>query len=102
MPNLRGPGESRRRLYATVVQSVLYYGAPIWAERAVGDAFITKIVRRALRALAIRVVCGYATVSYEVSTLLATVMQFEIGARRMADAYRRFREVRDSGVVRLG
>ncbi|XP_018373067.1 PREDICTED: uncharacterized protein LOC108767600 [Trachymyrmex cornetzi] len=31
MPNLRGPGEKRRSLYAGVVISVIMYGTPIWA-----------------------------------------------------------------------
>lgn len=30
MPNLHGPGERKRRLYATVVLSVIMYGAPVW------------------------------------------------------------------------
>lgn len=29
-PNLRGPGEKRRRLYANIVLSVALYAAPIW------------------------------------------------------------------------
>lgn len=33
MPNLRGPTEAKRRLYAAeVVLSVVLYGAPIWSE----------------------------------------------------------------------
>ena len=32
MPNLREPQVKVRRLYATVVYSVVLYGAPIWAE----------------------------------------------------------------------
>lgn len=32
MPNLRGPYEKRRRLYASVVMSVILYGAPIWGD----------------------------------------------------------------------
>lgn len=35
MPNLRGPDERRRRLYANVVYSVILYGAPIWGDTAV-------------------------------------------------------------------
>lgn len=31
MPNLRGPGENKRQLFAKVVQSVLFYGAPVWS-----------------------------------------------------------------------
>ncbi|XP_029675608.1 uncharacterized protein LOC115243072 [Formica exsecta] len=30
MPNLRGPDERRRRLYANVLLSVMLYGAPVW------------------------------------------------------------------------
>jgi len=32
MPNIGGPGGRRRRLYASVVQSVVMYGAPVWAD----------------------------------------------------------------------
>jgi len=32
MPNLRGPGERRRRLFATVVMSVVMYAPPIWSD----------------------------------------------------------------------
>lgn len=32
MPNLRGSGERKRRLYANVVSSIALYGAPIWAQ----------------------------------------------------------------------
>lgn len=31
MPNLRGPGEQKRRLYASVVTSVMMYTAPVWS-----------------------------------------------------------------------
>lgn len=30
IPNLRGPGEGRRRLYANIIFSVALYAAPIW------------------------------------------------------------------------
>lgn len=33
MPNLRGPDESKRRLYANVVTSIVMYGSPIGAEK---------------------------------------------------------------------
>jgi len=32
MPNLRGPEERKRRLYAGIVHSVVLYAAPIWAD----------------------------------------------------------------------
>lgn len=33
MPNMRGPDEAKRSLYAHAVQSVLLYAAPVWVER---------------------------------------------------------------------
>lgn len=45
MPNWRGPGENKRQLFAKVVQSVLFYGAPVWS-----DAFMaSKRAQRSLR-----------------------------------------------------
>ncbi|KMQ91301.1 reverse transcriptase [Lasius niger] len=32
MPNLRGPDERRRRLFANVIMSVILYGAPVWRD----------------------------------------------------------------------
>ncbi|CAB0039404.1 unnamed protein product [Trichogramma brassicae] len=34
MPNIGGPRSSRRRLYASVIDSILLYGAPAWSEAA--------------------------------------------------------------------
>jgi hypothetical protein len=32
MPNIKGPGQWKRRLLATVVESQLLYAAPVWAD----------------------------------------------------------------------
>ncbi|KAI4476913.1 hypothetical protein M0804_013093 [Polistes exclamans] len=37
LPNLHGPGEKKRRLYSSVIQSVLIYGAPVWWRAVVED-----------------------------------------------------------------
>lgn len=37
IPNLKGPDERRRHLFANVVHSVILYGAPVW-----GDVFVKK------------------------------------------------------------
>jgi len=34
MPNLHGPNERKRRLYANVLSSVVLYAAPVWAHKA--------------------------------------------------------------------
>ncbi|CAB0031080.1 unnamed protein product [Trichogramma brassicae] len=38
MPNIGGPRSSRRRLYASVVDSILLYGAPAWMAKVAKDA----------------------------------------------------------------
>lgn len=46
MPNIRGPHESKRRLYAHVVQSVVMYGATIWYEGMVKNISIQRPLQR--------------------------------------------------------
>lgn len=77
-----------------MVQSVLYYGAPIWADHLNYNSVIVKEVKSLLRTLAIRVICGYRTISYVGATLLAGIYPFEIRAERLASLYWRERENR--------
>ncbi|KAL6417446.1 hypothetical protein ACFW04_012728 [Cataglyphis niger] len=46
MPNLRGPNESKRKLYAQVVLSILLYGAPIWNEAFMASKSSQIIINR--------------------------------------------------------
>ncbi|KMQ88059.1 reverse transcriptase [Lasius niger] len=61
MPNLKGPDERRRRLFANVIMSVILYGAPVW-----GDVLATSRLLPALyrlqRTVAQRVISAYRTV----------------------------------------
>ncbi|CAB0037781.1 unnamed protein product [Trichogramma brassicae] len=59
MPNIGGPRCSRRRLYTSVVDSVLLYGAPTWREATGTHSYVRKaeaIHRRAC----LRAICGSA------------------------------------------
>lgn len=72
MPNLRGPGERKRRLYATVITSVVMYVAPVWGTVfASAPDRITRPLRRLQRTAAIRTIAGYRTVSFDAATVLA-------------------------------
>ncbi|KAI4473030.1 hypothetical protein M0804_015512, partial [Polistes exclamans] len=51
LPNLHGPREKKRRLYSSVIHSVLLYGAPVWWRAVVED----QRIRRAVQALQRRV-----------------------------------------------
>jgi len=54
MPNLRGPQERKRKLYAGIIESVVVYAAPIWADSLTVD----EKALSSLRAIAVRV-CVY-------------------------------------------
>jgi len=72
MPNLRGPGEKKRRLYATVMTSVMTYAAPIWKGALHSSPYkVQKPLRRIQRIIAIRVIAAYRTTSFDAATLLA-------------------------------
>ncbi|CAB0030482.1 unnamed protein product [Trichogramma brassicae] len=70
MPNIGGPRCSRRRLYTSVVDSVLLYGAPTWREATGTHSYVRKaeaIHRRAC----LRAICGFRSISHEAVHVLA-------------------------------
>lgn len=83
MPNLRGPSERKRRLYAKVVHSVIMYGAPVWAKTVARDKKTSGDVHRVQRRLALRIISAYRTVSHEAAEILESFpgifLQTDIG-----------------------
>jgi len=94
MPNLRGPDERRRRLFANVVYSVILYSAPFW-----GDVLLTSRARFALRRLersvAQRVISAYRTVSSNAALLLARMPPLRLLAPTRKRIYKRCKEYKD-------
>ncbi|CAK1598874.1 unnamed protein product [Parnassius mnemosyne] len=96
LPNLGGPTEEVRRLYAGVIRSVALYGAPVWAKRLAIRRCRTKIYS-VQRRMAIRIVRGYRTISFEAATILARFPPLDILAEMDARVYDRIRALRQSG-----
>ncbi|XP_046666641.1 uncharacterized protein LOC124358384 [Homalodisca vitripennis] len=72
MPNIGGPRNSRRRLYASVIDSILLYAAPIWHDAVETRTYFHQadaIHRRAC----LRVICGFRDISYEATYVLAGI-----------------------------
>lgn len=69
MPNLRGPSERKRRLHASVMESVALYGAPIWAEAFLESREALRIIRGVQRPVVNRVCSAYRTVSRDAALL---------------------------------
>lgn len=96
MPNLRGPHETKRRLYAYVIQSVVTYGAPVWSDKLNRSTVLQRPLRRMQRILAIRVISGYRTIGFDVATLLARTPPWTLVAEKLKNTYHQIKELRIS------
>ncbi len=97
LPNLGEPGSSCRRLYAGVVRSMALYAAPVWAGRLTAPT--RALLRRPQRVVAVRLVRGYRTVSFDAACLLAGTPPWELEAEVLAGVYRRRAVMRAGGVA---
>nr|XP_034826642.1 uncharacterized protein LOC117984101 [Maniola hyperantus] len=93
LPNLGGPREGVRRLYARVVRSIALYGAPVWSQRLSGVQRLRKKLNSVQRKIAIRVARGYRTISFEAATILARFPPLDILADMDARLYTQTRAV---------
>lgn len=99
MPNVRGPDESRRRLYANVMSSVALYGAPVWSRALEASAEGKRIFRRMQKTVAVRVCSAYRSVSFDAITLLARTVPYELVAAERRRVYERLTEARSRSVI---
>lgn len=95
LPNLGGPREGVRRLYAGVVRSMALYGAPVWAPSLIGAQ--RRKLNSLQRRVAIRIVRGYRTISHEAAMLLARCLPLDILADMDARTYHLVRTIRQRG-----
>ncbi|KMQ84759.1 reverse transcriptase [Lasius niger] len=63
LPNLGGPDESVRRLYAGTVHSMLMYGAPVWAEKLEATRKAKDAMHQLQKRVANRICRDYCTFS---------------------------------------
>ncbi|KAI4472925.1 hypothetical protein M0804_015554 [Polistes exclamans] len=92
LPNLHGLGEKKRRLYGSVIQSVLHYGAPVWWRAAAEDSRVKRAIRSFQRRVAIRVCCAYRTVSFHAVMMVAGIIPLDHLAPQLAEAYAALRD----------
>lgn len=85
LPNLGGPKAGSRRLYLGVVRSMALYGAPVWAESLSGKNIA--LLRKPQRVMAIGVVRGYRTISYEAGCVLAGSPPWDLEAEIYSAMY---------------
>lgn len=68
-----------------IVRSMALYGAPVWADNLTAKNIA--VLRRPQRAMAVRVIRGYRTISYEAATLLAGSSPWDLDAKLLASLY---------------
>lgn len=95
LPNMGGPSAACRRLYVGIVRSMALYGAPVWAMDLTAGTLA--ILRKPQRAMAVRVVRGYRTISYEAACVLAGSPPWDLEAKVLASLYRWREEERTRG-----
>ncbi|XP_011151470.1 uncharacterized protein LOC105190417 [Harpegnathos saltator] len=97
MPNIGGPGWKARRLHAGILNSVALYGAPVWAESLDASRPMQAQLRKAHRAVAVRVARCYRTLSHVAATTLAGMPPLELLALIYRTMYIRKRELLQQG-----
>lgn len=88
MANTSGPKSSKRRLLMTTVQSILLYGAEVWADTLQKDIYRRRVVSVQRRS-ALRVACAYRTVSEPAVFVIAGVIPIDLLARERKAIYHR-------------
>ena len=87
MPNIGGPKQPRRLLLASVVYSVILYGAPIWAHAICSNPCYGTACRRPCRIIALRVASAYRTVSDIALSVVAGLAPLYLMACERAEVY---------------
>jgi len=98
LPNLRGPHENKRRLYAHVIASVVVYAAPVWAP-ASANSVVRARMRRWQRTIALRTCAAYRSVSWDSATVLSRLVPFELLAMERYRIYTRWQDAKDVGAA---
>lgn len=65
-----------------IVQSIIFYRAPVWANAVAAQNI--RLLRKQQRVMAIRVIGGYHTTSFEKASLLADSMPWDLDAVLLA------------------
>lgn len=78
MPRVNGASGDKRRLLASVGQSIALYASPVWGSMALQGNRNRSSIRSAQRVLAIRVSRAYRTVSTEALLVLAKLLPWDL------------------------
>lgn len=88
LPNIGGPKPARRKLLATVINSVILYASPVWT-----DGLDLKCSKKKLisvhRLSVLRTISGFRTISEDAACVVAGMIPIDILAEEMKRIYER-------------
>lgn len=96
MPNLRGPKEAKRKLYANIILSIILYAAPIWCDALAVYRKSRIRLDRMARMINLRVAAAYGTVSLEGVSLLVRIPPLHLLAALRKRTYLRLIDLQNS------
>lgn len=80
-----------------MINSVVSYGAPVWAEEVNEFPNLAKKIRAVQRKISLRVIRGYHTVSSEMAMVLAVNPPIELQAEKIRRVYMRKKTIMAEG-----
>lgn len=82
-PRLGGAGENKRRMLQRVFDSIVLYGAPVWAEKMKLKSY-RNLILKVQRKGNLRVACAYRTVSTEAIAVISRTIPIHLQAEERA------------------
>ena len=77
-PNIGIIPADKKRLFYLIMESIILYGAPVWANAALADNASQRYLRAAQRIGLGKVVSGYRTVAYDALCILAGTIPIDL------------------------
>lgn len=87
MPDIGGPRQKRRPLVASLATCVLTYTIPVWSQASEIKAY-RKIAAAVHLRSALRIACGYRTVSDVTACVIAGMIPIEVLVKERQALYR--------------
>lgn len=95
--NTTGPPQHKRRLYMSVINSILLYAAPVWATEINRVKERRKIFNNINRLTAMRTIRAYRTISMDAAMILAGTPPTDIMALRYLEIYKETEKLKSKG-----
>jgi hypothetical protein len=88
MPRVNGASDTKRRLLASVADSIVLYAAPVWGSEALKTQDNINILEKTQRKAALRISRAYRTISTDAAMVLAGTIPWKHKVRERTEIYK--------------